>query len=76
MNLCCDDHTEICFEGKKCPFCEYMKSKEAELEKAQDEINNLKESYSEQETVVGELKAQLDDLLKPCLEAANGVTKQ
>lgn len=76
MNLCATGHDEVCFEGRKCPFCQYMAEMDKAVEAYKDEINNLKESYSEQETVVEDLKAQLDDLLKPCLQAANGVTKQ
>uniref|UniRef100_A0A6H1ZWM0 Uncharacterized protein n=1 Tax=viral metagenome TaxID=1070528 RepID=A0A6H1ZWM0_9ZZZZ len=44
MNLCGDDHVEICYEeGRNCPACELLK-KISDLE---DEIYNLKEKIEE-----------------------------
>ena len=34
MNLCDDGHDEVCYEGKKCPFCTYIE--ESELEKKEE----------------------------------------
>ena len=39
MNLCSDNHDEICFEGKDCPMCAVILEKE-ELEKELEEVKN------------------------------------
>jgi hypothetical protein len=38
MNLCSDDHEEICWEGRICPMCELKK----EIEKHEETIATLK----------------------------------
>lgn len=40
MNLCDDGHQEICYEGRNCPFCEY-------IEDVQKEIKALNESIED-----------------------------
>lgn len=35
MELCSDNHEEVCYEGRNCPVC-------AEREELQGEIDNLK----------------------------------
>ena len=44
MNLCSDSHDEICFEGRKCPFCEFRSEMFDDIEKLQQE---LKEAQKE-----------------------------
>ncbi len=48
MNLCSDDHDEVCYEGRACPCCnikEYADRRiaklESELESAEVQINDL-----------------------------------
>lgn len=40
MNLCDDGHQEICYEGRKCPLCEY-------IEDATKEIRALNETIGD-----------------------------
>ena len=47
MNLCSDDHEEVCYEGRKCPVCEVrdelrheIESLSELLEQAQGELNS------------------------------------
>lgn len=39
MNLCSDNHEEVCYESKKCPVCEKI----AEISDFEDKIYDLKE---------------------------------
>lgn len=39
MNLCADNHEEICFDGRDCPACSIVK----EVAYLQDKIQELEE---------------------------------
>jgi hypothetical protein len=51
MNLCSNEHEEVCFEGRQCPVCEVMENlgrvqgeldeKEIALETANEKIDEL-----------------------------------
>lgn len=41
MNICSKNHDEICFEGKDCPFCDYIERTEMEIKDLKIEIDNL-----------------------------------
>lgn len=41
INLCSEDHDEVCFEGRTCPFCEAKKDADREIEYLNDEIKTL-----------------------------------
>jgi hypothetical protein len=44
MNICSNNHDEICYEGRYCPVCEYKNHLEEtiyDLDKSQDEIAHL-----------------------------------
>jgi len=43
MNLCNDDHDEICFEGRKCPLCEMRADKDKEIEELVRKVDDLKD---------------------------------
>lgn len=45
MNLCSDNHDEVCFEGRICPVCEKMK----EIEKLESTIQDLKSEIKDLE---------------------------
>lgn len=54
MNLCSDNHEEICFESRKCPMCaqkeeheEAIREMDRKLEKATEEISELESRLSE-----------------------------
>ena len=49
MELCAEDHDEICYEGRHCPTCEAIDERnnvigglKALIEKMQEEIDKLK----------------------------------
>jgi len=44
MNLCNDEHQEVCFEGNICPVCDVkseLQEAEDDLAKAEARINEL-----------------------------------
>lgn len=45
MNLCSDNHDEICFEGRTCPLCERLK----EIEELKSQVSNLKDEIANAE---------------------------
>jgi len=60
MNLCCDGHEEVCFEGRKCPCCEVL----AQLKAAEEQIEQVKAACEEricraEDEFEGLAKAQL-----------------
>lgn len=48
MNLCSSGHDEICHEGRDCPLCAHIKES--------------KETISELESKIDELKGEINDL--------------
>ncbi len=54
MNLCSDNHEEVCFEGRKCPACEIAAEKDRELERIGNANNDLCDE-------IHELKQQLEE---------------
>jgi hypothetical protein len=49
MKICADKHDEICFEGRNCPFCDYITDMELQLKEAGEEIQKLEEALKEKE---------------------------
>jgi hypothetical protein len=49
MNLCDDDHDEVCFDSRHCPVCEIIKDNKDYVEKLQDEIGDLTQQLSDAE---------------------------
>jgi hypothetical protein len=43
MNLCSEDHDEVCFEGRKCPLCDVRSDLKETIEKHKREIQQLEE---------------------------------
>jgi len=63
MNICSDDHDEVCYEGRTCPVCyikEDLQTEITELQKVnsdlESDINKLEYKLSEIEEVVDEAK--------------------
>lgn len=52
MDLCSNGHEEVCYEGRQCPACELYdetkKEYDAEFEKLEDQISELKEELKEE----------------------------
>ena len=42
MELCSDDHDEVCFEGNECPVCEEKEKREEAEEKLSNMVDALK----------------------------------
>ncbi len=43
MNLCSDNHEQICFEGHQCPLCAQIGETEKAREHADELENEIKE---------------------------------
>jgi hypothetical protein len=54
MNLCNNDHDEVCYEGRHCPVCAVADNKNGEINTLQDRISVL-------ENQIGELEAELEE---------------
>ncbi len=54
MNLCSQDHDEVCYDGRHCPACSVAKVKDKEIEKLTDENSSLLDD-------IHELRQQLDE---------------
>lgn len=51
MDLCSNDHDEICHEGRQCPICELIADMKKEHEEEKDELENS----------ISELNQQLEE---------------
>ena len=52
MDLCSDNHEEVCYEGRNCPVCEMRDEMQADINeqaKKIDSLNDEIESMYEQE---------------------------
>jgi len=49
MNLCCNDHEEICYEGRVCPMCQTIREKDREIEYLKEAVAGLKEDIASRE---------------------------
>jgi hypothetical protein len=41
MNLCSDNHDEVCYEGRKCPVCDMREDLQSSIDDLQKEIEEL-----------------------------------
>jgi len=48
MNLCSKNHDEICFEGRNCPFCDYIERTKLEIKDLETYIDKLEEEEGEE----------------------------
>lgn len=42
LNLCDDQHQEICFDGVYCPMCALSKEKDEALRELHEELDEIK----------------------------------
>lgn len=54
MNLCNDEHEEVCYEGRNCPACKERESRleterdsEKEIERLNEKIDELRDQLTE-----------------------------
>ena len=52
MNLCSENHEEVCYEGRVCPACEVISEYEQRIDDLQETIYNLEEKVMELEEQV------------------------
>jgi predicted nucleic acid-binding Zn-ribbon protein len=61
MNLCSDDHDEVCYESNTCPVCDQMskvKDLEGQVDSLEDEKKNAEKSIDELTDEISGLKAE------------------
>lgn len=54
MELCSDNHEEICFEGRTCPYCDMLEKKDEEIQELKDKVEKLKDEIYDLENPEGE----------------------
>lgn len=47
MNLCNDNHDEICFDSRKCPLCVLRDDYETQINELEEKIISLESDISE-----------------------------
>lgn len=66
MNLCSDNHPEVCYEQKNCPACELaesIKTLEQEKKTLEDEKTTLEEKIEELTTENQEIRDLMDPVV-------------
>lgn len=58
MNICSDNHGEVCYGGRNCPACEVMSAHESTISKMLDYESGL-------ENRIGELEGEIEELKQP-----------
>ena len=56
MNLCDNNHDEVCFDGRHCPACAVGEEKDREMSGLLDRISAL-------ENQIGELEGTIEDMV-------------
>lgn len=59
MNLCSDDHDEICYIGRTCPVCELKTDKDDEIKRLEAIIRVLKVDLESTEECLKSTKERL-----------------
>lgn len=62
MNICANNHDEVCYEGHHCPACEVADDLNEAISKLQDKLSAL-------ENQIGELEGTIEDLEPELKEA-------
>jgi len=55
MELCSNNHDEICFDSHYCPMCNMRDDSEDRIAELEDEISELKNTNSKLEDEIAEL---------------------
>jgi hypothetical protein len=63
MDLCNSGHDEICYEGRKCPMCDYIEDSETQDQEYEDRIKEL-ENY---ETLYNDLYEEVKESHAECV---------
>lgn len=65
MNICNDNHTEICYDSYNCPMCELLADLaqlRTEYEQLEQELNSLEEDLNECAKVCATYRSILADI--------------
>ena len=62
MNLCSSNHEEICFDGRKCPFCEMVDSKDEIISALEDQVGTLKQDVVDRESEISGSQSDINAL--------------
>lgn len=54
MNLCSDNHDEICFEGRDCPLCDAVAEKDKEIVNLENALSVLRSDIQSLESELSE----------------------
>jgi len=72
MNLCSDDHEEVCYEGRDCPVCEVRKVKNETIEELKSRIESAESEISDLASENASLAEELDLKKNPPSEKEAG----
>lgn len=64
MNLCSDNHDEVCYDGRRCPACALyseLSSEQQALGFAQNKIEQLEDEVSSLNEEIKELREKSND---------------
>lgn len=66
LNICSDNHEEICFVGTSCPACQKISSLEQEITSLNDDITTLKnqldDAIQERDTLQAQINEDIYDI--------------
>jgi len=68
MNLCSDNHDEVCYEGNTCPVCSVRNDLQYEIDYRDKDIAKLNDKTDELYNQIDELKNKIVELQKSVLE--------
>lgn len=63
MNLCEDDHDEVCYEGRNCPACamkQQFSTAEDTILQLREELNDTNDALSDARKEIEDLKSQIE----------------
>ena len=79
MNLCSDNHDEVCFEGRECPTCKIVKELgetieelEGKLKESEETIETLKEEIQSSNVSNDDMIKEVEQLRKDLMLTRNG----
>jgi len=62
MNLCSNNHDEICHDSRNCPLCALREEKDSEIAALTDRVDELAKIREEQDGEIATLTSKVDEL--------------
>lgn len=56
MNLCSDNHQEICYEGRICPLCTALENHDVDVTSLDNRLNEARQTIEALEQTIEELE--------------------